>query len=206
MNFLDQLQQAWQSQRCTTPAMNPDQLLKGVRWERRVLFWTDLFMILIFLCVGAWMSWSAFRDIHKGWPWLISVASDIWVVGFILFNRWRRRRLAAHYDESVLAHVEWSIKDIEHRLRQDRNSLWWYVLPIALGCMIPPVFFFAMERAKRPLSDSLVPCLVIEGVFAAVFCFAYWIMEYGKRTGLEVRRRELEALRALRETLLDTEE
>src|SRR5206468_8627158 len=105
------------------------------------------------------------KDIHQGWPWLISAASCAWVAGYILFNRWRRRRDAAHYDDSVLAHVEWSIKDVEHRMWMDRYSLWWYILPIALGCMIPPVLLFAMEDSERSLLDSLIPMLVSEAVF-----------------------------------------
>ena len=116
-------------------------------------FWVDISVISFFLCVGVFMLWSAFRDIQKDWPWLIYAASVAWVVGYILFNRWRRRRDAAHYDEPLLAHVEWSIKDIEHQMWLDRYSLWWYILPIALGCMIPPVLFFAMEYSKRPLLD-----------------------------------------------------
>ncbi len=91
-NFLDRLQQAWQSQ-CSKPLdVNPDQLLNVARLERRVYFWVDMFVIFVFLCVGTGMLWSAFRDIQKDWPWLIYAASIAWVVGYMLFNRWRRRR------------------------------------------------------------------------------------------------------------------
>jgi hypothetical protein len=206
MNFLDKLQQAWQSQ-CSRPIdVKPDQLLKVARLERRVYFWIDIFLISVFVCVGIFALGFVFRDIRKYWPWLIYSASAVWVVGYILFNRWRRRRHAAHYDEPLLAHVEWSIKDIEHRMRVEENSLWWYVLPIALGCMIPPAISFAMEHSKRPLSDSLISLLVAEGVFAATFIFVHLVMKYGRRLGLERQRQQLLALRALRETLLNTEE
>jgi hypothetical protein len=209
MKFLDKLQklqQAWQSQ-CSTPLdVNPDQLLKVARLERRVQFWVDMAMIPFFVAVGAYMLGWAFRDIQKGWPWLISVASDAWIVGYILFNRWRRRSDAAHADEPLLAHVEWSIKDIEHQVWLDRYSVWWYILPIALGCMIPPVIFFAMEQGKRPLLDSLIPFLALEGVFVATFIFVYLVMKFGVRKANEKRNQELEALRALRESLLNTEE
>ena len=104
MNLLDRLQQAWQSQ-CSKPIdVNPDQLLKTARYERLVQFCVDIGVILVFLCVGVLMLGAAFRDIQKDWPWLISSASVAWVVGYILFNRWRRRRDAAHYDEPLLAH------------------------------------------------------------------------------------------------------
>ena len=210
MNFLDKLQQAWQSQ-CSKPIdIKPDQLLKIARLERRVYFWVDMFVILVLLSVGTGMLWFAFRDIQNQWPWLIYSASLACVVGYILFNRWRRRRHAAHYDEPLLAHVEWSIKDIEHRMRVDENSLWWYVLPIALGCMIPPAISFAMEYIRNPgwghLFGLLFALLVTEGVFAAVFYFVHWTMKKGRRRGLEGQRQELQALRALRETLLNSEE
>ena len=194
MNFLDKLQQAWQSQ-CSKPIdVKPDQLLNVARLERRVQLWVDISVISVFLCVGVFMLWSAFRDIQNDWPWLISAASVAWVVGYILFNRWRRRRDAAHYDEPLLPHVEWSIKDIEHQMWLDRHSLWWYILPIALGCMIPPVLFFAMEYSKRPLFDSLIPMVVTEGAFAATFIFVYLVMKFGVRIANEKRRQELQAL------------
>src|SRR5437773_11963361 len=125
--FLDKFQQAWQSQ-CNKPLdVNPDQLLKVVRLERRATLWCDIFVILIFLGVLVLMLRAAFRDIQEGWPWLISAASNVWVVTYILFNRWRQRRDAARYDEPMLAHVEWSIKDIEHQDRLERYRLCWYL-------------------------------------------------------------------------------
>ncbi|MBI2824018.1 MAG: hypothetical protein HYX69_04915 [Planctomycetia bacterium] len=205
-NFPDQLQQAWQSQ-CSKPIdVKPDQLLTVTRYERLVQFLVDIGMISFFLCVGILMLGWAFRDIQKDWPWLISALSDVWVAGYILFNRWRRRRNAAHYDETMLAHVEWSIKDIEHQMWLDRYAPWWYILPIGLGCMIPPVFFFAMDYGKRPLLDSLMPWLGTEVVFVATFIFVYLLMQFGVRIANEKRRQELQALRALRETLLNTQE
>jgi hypothetical protein len=203
MSCPDKLQQAWQSQTCGAIGTDPDLLLKVARLERRIYLAVDILLIVVFLCVGIFMSGAAFRDIRKDWPWLISVASDVWVVGYILFNRWRRRREASQFDETMLAHVERSIKEIEHRMRQDRYSFWWYLLPIALGCMVPPIVFFAMEYGQRPLSDSLTPWLMIEGFFAAIFIFVYLVMEFGRRMGLNRQLQELEALRALREGLLD---
>jgi hypothetical protein len=84
----------------------------------------------------------AFRDIQKDWPWLIYTASLAWVVGYVLFDRWRRRRDAVHHDEPLLAHVEGAIKEVEHQKWLSGNTLWWYILPIALGCMIPAGSFF----------------------------------------------------------------
>jgi hypothetical protein len=213
-NFLDKLQRlqcAWQSQ-CNMPMppdFNPDQLLWAVRLERRMTFMTDMFVMLILLICGIWMLWMA-RDIRKDWPWLIYTACLAWVVGFMLFNQWRRRRHAARYDEPMLAHVEWAIKDLEHRMWQDRYTFWWYTLPIALGCMIPPTIFFVMEFIRKPewgrLFGGVFALLFTLGVFAAVFIFVHLVISNGLRIGSKARRRELEALRALRESLLNTEE
>jgi hypothetical protein len=209
-NLLDRLQQAWQSQ-CSQPIdVKPDQLLKVVRLELRGYFWADMTVILVFVSVGAGMMVWAFRDIQKDWPWLIYSACLALVVGYILFNRWRRRRHAARYDEPLLAHVEGSIKDIEHQMWLDRYSLWWYILPTALACMIPPAITFAMEYSRNPgwgaLFGLLLALLVTEGFFAVLFYFIHWSMKSLGRGGLERQSQELQALRALRETLLNAEE
>src|SRR4051794_15136213 len=99
MSCPDRLQQAWQSQPAAPLRSNPDQLLKMARLERRVVVLAEVFVISVLLIVGLGMSVFAFRHIRQNWPWLIYSASDAWVVGFMVFNQWRRRRHAAHFDE-----------------------------------------------------------------------------------------------------------
>jgi hypothetical protein len=205
MSCPDRLQQAWQSQPDGTLGINPDPLLKTARLERWVNLWGEVVVIVVLIGVGVFMGRAAFRDIRKDWPWLISVMSDAWVVGYILFNRWRLRRNAARLDEPLLAHVEWEIKDVEHQMWLGRYTLWWYLLPIALGCVIPPVVFFAMDHDERPLSASLVPLLIRLGVFAAVFYFIHLVMKYGGRITADSQRRKLLALQTLRESLLNAD-
>jgi len=206
MSSPDKLQQAWQSQPGGTLRVDPDLLLKMARLERRVALLGDIVVISVLLAVGVGMLVWALRDIRRDWPWLIYTASDVWVVGFMLFNQWQRRRKAARFDEPLFAHVEWTIKDIEHRMVQDRSSFWWYVLPIALGCMIPPTIMFAMDFGRGPAWKTLVALLVTLGGFSAVFTFVQLTMTYRRRTAHAQRLQELEALRALRETLLNPEE
>ena len=206
MSAPDRLQQAWQSQPGGAYRVNPDQLLKAARLDRRVALFADIFVIAVLSIVGVGMLVWAMREIQRNWPWLIYSASDVWVVGFMVFNQWRRRRRAAHLNEPLLAHVEWSIKDIEHRMSQDQSSFWWYVLPIALGCMIPPTLLFAMDFGRNPAWRPLIALLTTLGGFAAGFTFVHLSMKYGRRKTHAQYRRELEALRALRETLLNAEE
>jgi hypothetical protein len=203
---LDKLQQAWQSQRCAAPPMNPDKLLRGVRLWRRAGLWTDILVIVGLLYCGSSVLGSAVRDIHKGWPFLFYGAGIAWVVGYILFNRWRRRREPAHTDEPLLVHVEYLIKDIEHRIWLDRNSFWWYILPIALGCMIPPILLFAMDYRRHHGWVDIFALFSMLGFFAIVFIVVHLIMKYGRHISEKERLKELQALRLLRETLLNTEE
>jgi len=203
---LEKLRQAWQSQSCATFEANPEQWLMVARVERWVYLFADLFIVAVFLSIGGWTLVSSVRDLARDWPWLIYCAGIAWVVGYILFNRWRRRRRAAHADESLLAHVEWSIRDIEHRMWLDRTSPWWYILPIALGCMIPPVLFFVMDYGERPLVGSLVALLFAEASFTFVFAFVYVVMRFAQRSARKSQLRELEGLRALRESLLNTDD
>ena len=65
---------------------------------------------------------------------------------------------------------------------------------------------YSKNPGLGPRVAMLFGLLVTEGVFAATFIFAYLVMKYGRRIGLERKRKELEAFRALRETLLNTEE
>lgn len=220
-NLLDRLQQAWQSQ-CSKPIdVKPDQLLKTARFElmlarleRWAIVVTDTFVILGLLVPGIWMSGFVFRDIQKTWPFLIYVACITGVVGFMLFSHWRRRRHAPRYDAPMLAHVEWAIKDIDYRTWQDRHTFWWYILPLALGCVIPTVItvgmaFFTMPDRGFLAALSLIGELLLTlGIFAAVFAFVHWVISRVQRMRpvIAARRRQRDALRALRESLLNPEE
>jgi hypothetical protein len=208
LNKLAKLQQAWQAQCNRTPDVNPDQLLNSTRLQRKAYFWSDMFVIAVFVWCGGGMLIFSLRDFQDDWPWLVYTACCAWVVGYILFNRWRRRRFVAHYEDSVLAHVEWSINDIEHRMRVDRYTLWWYILPIALGCMIPPAISFVVEFRRKPELDmtSLIFNLFFEVFFIAAFYIIHWTMKRARRIGMDGQLKQLDALRAFRDNLLKEEE
>ena len=72
--------------------------------------------------------------------------------------------------------------------------------------MLPPILFFAMDYSKKRELDLLYQLLFGLGGFAATFVGVYLVMKYASRIGLETRRRELLALWALRETLLNPDE
>src|SRR5688572_22443792 len=104
----------------------------------------------------------------------------------------------------MLAHVERSIQETEDRMRQDRYSFWWCLLPIALGCMVPVILIFA--AMDLPRLERLFSLLFTLGIFAVIFACIHLVMKYVGRIGLKSVLQELEMLRALRDTLLNAEE
>jgi hypothetical protein len=203
MNGLDKYKQAWQSQSCGNFEMNPDQLLKLAHIERRVILMMEMVVMAILFAIGIGMLWRTLNDFSQNWPWLIYTGCLLWVVGFMILSQWRRRRYAAHYEEPMLAHVEWSIKDIEHRMKQDSTSLWWYITPLALGCMIPPTISFGMDFLRRHVWTILWSLLGMLAFFAAFFACVHLIIKRLGRAGREARRQELLALKTLHDNLLN---
>jgi hypothetical protein len=204
MSFFGKLQLAWQCQNEKKIDVNPDQLLKTARFERRMDFWMDLVVILILVFVGV-STLSRMQHINHGWPWLIYTGCIAWVVGFMFFFQLKRRFNSARYDEPLLVHVECAIRDREIRIWQDSYTFWWYTLPIALGCMVPPIITFILDFQTRHDWGALFGLLVVEAIFVAVFIFAHVVITRGLRAASEARRKELKALQELRENLLNAE-
>lgn len=206
MNRLDKLKQAWQAQRCFEVGADPDTLLKVNRLGRQFELLADVIIVSFFTYLVISTLWWVFGDFPRKWPQLIYAAGAAWVAGFMLFDRWRRRRKIGKYDESMLAHVEWSIQEIQHRMWLDRCMAWWYVLPLALGCMIPPVISFAIGYLNKPDWAPLGSLLGQLVSFAILFFLIYLFLRFAVRLGLNRRQQELDALQALRESLLNAEE
>ncbi len=205
----EKLQQAWQSQPGGSQIhVDADALIKEVRRKqqsfRATILWRDFREILAAFCVMVAVSLDVvFKGIQKNWPWLFLVVGAAWVVGYLLFDRWRQRPNAPRYEGALSSHVEQSLKDVEHQIWLLRNVFWWYLLPLALGCLIPNLYFLAKDLGTRELQAILVPFVRNTGILLAIFYGAYLLNQYAVRSGLEPRRREL---LAIRESLLNTEE
>ena len=118
MSILDKLQQVWQSQ-CTKPLdINPSQLLGTARLERRAFLVLDVVVIVLLSIPGTWML-GQIRDIRKDWPWIIYSACIAWVIGFMLFNQWRRRRHAHRRSRPAAASVS-DLNSCDARLSDSR--------------------------------------------------------------------------------------
>src|SRR5262245_45889556 len=93
---LDELQQAWQSQDAPKLRIDPDLLLKEmVRKQqslKRTLFWRDFREVFVGLALVP-VAWIMAQFL--GWVWLSLGAGGLWIAGYILIDRWRRRRRGA---------------------------------------------------------------------------------------------------------------
>jgi hypothetical protein len=205
----EKLRQAWQSQPGGSRIhIDADVLMREVRRNQQsfrvTIFWRDfreVFVALIALVVVA--ADVVLRGIRTHWPWLMLGVGAAWVAGYLLFDRWRHRRNAPHYEGALMSHIEQSLRDVEHQIWLLKNVFWWYLLPIALGGLIPTLYYFATDLATRHVWAILGPFVRTIGVFIAIIYGVYLLNRYAVRRALEPRRREL---LEMRETLLNAEE
>jgi len=205
----EKLQQAWQSQPSGSQIhIDADVLMREVRHNQQsfrvTIFWRDCREIFVAMIVLVVVSLDvAVRGIGRNWPWLLIGVGAAWAAGYLLFDRWRQRRNAPHSEGTLVAHIEQSLKDVEHQIWLLKNVFWWYLLPIALGGLIPTLYFFATDLRTRQFHAVLGPFLFTTGIFIAIIYGAYLLNQYAVRRGLEPRRREL---LAMRDSLLNSEE
>ena len=208
----EKLRQTWQSQPSGSQIhIDTDVLIREVRRNqqgfRATIFWRDFREIFaaLFVVVGNSL-FVVFRGIHANWPWLLLGVGALWVAGYILFDRWRQRRNAPHYEGALIPHIEQSLKDVEHQICLLRNVFWWYLLPLASGGLIPMVYFLAIGLPRELRGAFLWSFLGLfvgtTGTFIAVFYGIYLLNQYAVRRVLEPRRQEL---LAMRECLLNAE-
>ena len=205
----EKLRQAWQSQPGGAQIrIDADVLVREVRRNQQgfktTIFWRDFREIFAALMVIVFVSVDVgIRGIGRNWPWLGLGAGALFVAGYILVDRWRRRREAPRFEGDLLSHIEQSLKDVEHQIWLLRNVFWWYLLPLILGALIPNVYFLVTDLATRKLRAFIGMFVLSSCVFAVVCVAVYFLNQYAVRRGLEPRRREL---LEMRDSLLKDEE
>jgi drug/metabolite transporter (DMT)-like permease len=200
--MLDDLQKTWQSQPEARVRVAPEVLLAELRRNQRnfklTIFWRDFREVL---AAAAMTVFFAYQGFDKGWAWFLLAGACLWVGGFILVDRYRRRGRAARFGDSLLGCVGASLEDLEHQIWLLRNVLWWYILPLAAGMAITLV-----AMGVQPDDMPWLRWMVMTGVgaFCALVCAGvYWLNQWAVRSHLEPRRQEL---LAVRESLLKSEE
>jgi hypothetical protein len=200
--LLDDFQKTWQSQPEARVRVAPEVLLAELRRNQRnfklTIFWRDFREVL---AAAAMTVFFAYQGFDKGWAWFSLVGGCLWVGGFILVDRYRRRGRAASFGDSLLGCVGASLEAVEHQIWLLRNVLWWYILPLAIGMAIT-LISMSLQPDDMPWF-RWIGVGVIGVILTATNVFVYWLNQWAVRTELEPRRQEL---LAVRESLLKSEE
>jgi hypothetical protein len=192
---LDDFQKTWQSQPAARIRVERELLLAEMRCNQRnfkcTIFWRDFREVFVAACLAVFFLVTGLRG--EGWTWMLLVASCVWVGGYILVDRYRRRGQAARFGDSLSGCVEASLAEVEHQIWLLTNVFWWYLLPPFVALV---AFFGEMAfDLSVPLWQRWVGFLVPTVICAAAYAFIYWINQYAVKRGLEPRRQELLAAR-----------
>ena len=192
---LDELQQAWQSQPAPTLRVDADLLLGQVQRNQRslksTLFRRDFGEVVVALAL---IPLFAITALELGWHWLSFCPACAWVAGYILVDRWRRRKKKPASDHALARCVDESLDEVEHQIWLLRNVAWWYLLPGILAALFT-FTSISVTLSARVGMLRLLPQFFAMGVFFAVYAGIYWLNQYAVRTELEPRRQELLAIR-----------
>jgi hypothetical protein len=192
--LLDELQQAWQSQPAPTLRIDADVLLSQVRRNQRslksTLFWRDFREVVIAVAMIPVFA-NAARE--QGWHWLSFCLACAWMAGYILVDRWRRRKKRPANDHTLARCVDESLDEVEHQIWLLKNVGWWYLLPGMLAALI--TFTYVFVTLPGSVMQRAISLLLGMGVFGAVYAGVYWTNQYAVRTNLEPQRQELLAIR-----------
>jgi hypothetical protein len=192
---LDELQQRWQSQGEARLRVEPELLLGEMRRNQRnfklTIFWRDFREVFVGAVMAVFFGWKWWEGDH--WPLLAAAVSMVWVVGFILIDRFMRRGRTNKYGESLLGCVESSLEDVEHQIWLLQNVFWWYLLPP--GIALTMWFAYMAMKPEASLWMRLVAFSVPWGICVLVYWGVYWLNQLAVRAHLEPRRQELLAVR-----------
>jgi hypothetical protein len=192
----EDFKQAWQAptaQRRLT--IDAGLLLQEVRRNQQrfeaMIFCRDIREIgtgLLLIPVWIGMGWK----LAMPWTWYLALPGLLWIVGFMLVDRWRQRRRPNESGEPLRLHVERSLAQVEHQIWLLGNVFWWYLLPLAL----PMVAFFAQGAWEARAGGWLTALglAMAQGLAVVVFAFIYWLNRKAVLSLLTPRRQELKSL------------
>ncbi len=192
----DDFKRAWQTQ--TSQArltMDAELVLDEVRRDQvrftAAIFWRDVREVgTSLLMVPLWVYLGVKNSLP--WTWYLAVPAFLWIAGYMLVDRMRHKRQPAEPSELLRQYVESSLAHVEHQIWLLRHVLWWYLLPLALAML---AFWGQVTWEER--SGGWWTALAASGVVALVlmvYAGVYRLNQYAVRSGLEPRRRELEAM------------
>jgi len=183
---LDELKDSWQAD---APGPEPGHRneeetmqairLQAKRFDRklRIRDWLETTAALVVVAI--------FAAVLPSMNWLARAGLGL-VIAACFFIAWRlhatrRCRQAVGADRPVAEVLAAEVRRIDDQIGLLESVLWWYILPIALGCVMA-------VAGMRGLGWFT---LGYAGLVIALGAFIYWLNQRAVRAGLKPRRREL---------------
>ncbi|MCA8989554.1 MAG: beta-lactamase family protein, partial [Planctomycetaceae bacterium] len=192
----DHFQQIWQAETAWPQVtINTDSLREEVRGAqgrfRHIINCRDareigigLVMLPVWLVMGIRQS--------QPWTWYLTIPAILFVISFMLIDRWRHPQKPSEPGEPLLFYVRESLAQVEHQIWLLRNVFWWYLLPFSLSIM---AYFI---QTGWQTASNLWGFLAQVGFSGAFLWLVYWgiwkLNQIAVRNQLEPRRQTLQKL------------
>lgn len=188
----DDLKQLWQQQPIP-PAGDMATLVATARKKHgeflRTIFWRDFREAAVALVViPIWLRGAWGR--HVLWTHYLMVPVMLFIAGFLIIDRLRRRKKAVAPDGTVVESLMAAADDVEHQIWLLGNVQWWYVGPIC-GALIA-------ETIHELLLGHTSPHAFVISIGFNLFIAlgVWWLNHAAVKRHLEPRRDELHRLLA----------
>lgn len=188
MEFED-IQRIWHTQEeAPMYAINQETLFKQLRKKSRStesalnFFEAAIIVSSIFSIIMLYINWA---DNNVPWTYYLIPGMLLVISAYIALLRYRRKRNAHRYGQSLMDELEKAIAHNQFLLERARTMIWWYILPVFGGFMI----YFYVEQG--PYWWQSILSMIGVGILAI------WGARWEIRKWHEPRQRDLEALRKL---------
>jgi hypothetical protein len=196
----DELQKVWQSQDCGRQiAVDAEVVLKLVQRSHRTLqyliFWRDVREVGIAAMLAAFFVFVGVSA--HFWPCCATAGFCLFVGLFMLGDRLRMKWKTPTPGETIVAWTDSSLAEVKHQIWLLTNVLWWYLLPLWLGCVVLIGFVGSMAWGS-PFAGwgwrtGAYP-MIFMVTFTALCYGVYRLNQYVVRTELQPRKEELQTL------------
>lgn len=165
------------------------------------LFWRDvrevgtaLVLIPVWLVLG--------KGLLLPWTWYLMVPALVWITGYMLVHRLRRRSQIAEATEPLCERLASALVEVEHQVHLLQNVFWWGLLPIAIP-MLAFVGHVAWLTGSADWATALVVSLLFMFIGAVLYC-VHRLNQIAVRMDLMPRREKLRIqLQSLQEVLAE---
>ena len=194
MNFED-FQKAWQSQDAGAKVtINTDLLLKEVRRNQRqfwaTIFWRDVREASVAFLLTWYFTQHGLRT--NDWMDCLIGLACFGVGAFMVVDRFLQRRKRAVANNSLVACIETSLRQVNHQIWLLKNIFWWYLLPLSAALEIS--ICISAWHSRNNLIAALIGFVAPTLIVALLYWGIYQLNQFAVKKSLDPRKRKLEAL------------